>query len=214
MLLKQYLGIFICIRITWAGSIRKYRRFHSGKAVRAIRDVPHAKNRVSSRSCATHWRNPPRGRDSTETTRGNPGRDDIPSGQPAASYTKPSTTTPQIQSLLERPSLPEITPRNKETGYSLGKDILPASESVHSTTPTLVASSTHSFEDNPDTGKSLLRGIDVSILTRGGGEKETCHQQLSNLCTWPHCNPTCPKLFDPITGELRLRLTGLKEIFL
>ncbi|XP_019615082.1 PREDICTED: palmitoleoyl-protein carboxylesterase NOTUM-like [Branchiostoma belcheri] len=43
----------------------------------------------------------------------------------------------------------------------------------------------------------------------------TCDSQLVDSCPWPHCNPTCPKLHNPFTGEemdfipLMMELVGI-----
>ena len=36
---------------------------------------------------------------------------------------------------------------------------------------------------------------------------QKCQFKLVDSCTWPHCNPSCPKLKNPETGEFKNRLT-------
>ncbi|KAI8492600.1 hypothetical protein Bbelb_296410, partial [Branchiostoma belcheri] len=46
-------------------------------------------------------------------------------------------------------------------------------------------------------------------------DSPTCDSQLVDSCPWPHCNPTCPKLHNPFTGEemdfipLMMELVGI-----
>eukprot|EP00058_Branchiostoma_floridae_P013695 XP_002599183.1 hypothetical protein BRAFLDRAFT_275198 [Branchiostoma floridae] len=46
-------------------------------------------------------------------------------------------------------------------------------------------------------------------------QEPTCVSQLVDSCPWPHCNPTCPKLRNPFTGEemdfipLMMELVGI-----
>ena len=35
----------------------------------------------------------------------------------------------------------------------------------------------------------------------GGGQ---CKTKLVDSCSWPHCNPTCPKLKNPETGMQKM----------
>ncbi|XP_066291598.1 palmitoleoyl-protein carboxylesterase NOTUM-like isoform X2 [Branchiostoma lanceolatum] len=56
--------------------------------------------------------------------------------------------------------------------------------------------------------RSLLWG-------RAEPQESTCVSQLVDSCPWPHCNPTCPKLRNPFTGEemdfipLMMELVGI-----
>lgn len=63
------------------------------------------------------------------------------------------------------------------------------------------------------TTESILRGIDI---TKTSFRERSCSLQLTNMCTWPHCNPTCPKLLDPYTGQCLLspspRLMKLRKM--
>jgi len=41
-----------------------------------------------------------------------------------------------------------------------------------------------------------------TLKVRSVTEAPKCQFKLIDSCTWPHCNPSCPKLKNPETGEL------------
>ena len=43
-----------------------------------------------------------------------------------------------------------------------------------------------------------------TLNVRSVTEAPTCQFKLIDSCTWPHCNPSCPKLKNPETGEILL----------
>ena len=43
---------------------------------------------------------------------------------------------------------------------------------------------------------------DLDPILQGIDSEDQCELHLTNLCNWPHCNPTCPTLVDPFTGKM------------
>jgi len=46
---------------------------------------------------------------------------------------------------------------------------------------------------------SKMEGRNLEPLIQGISNE--CEVHFTDVCGWPHCNPTCPPLVDPFTGE-------------
>lgn len=164
---------------------RKARRLRSNKTARAIRDVPYSRNRLSGRrgiSCS-ELRQRRRSSSSSQDMHSDNNFGQL--GKKRFLVSTPSSSVEVIDTPAHAINTEEVENGRNNKYKSIS----------HASSFSLNLQADGEVEANA--AGPIIRGIDV---TEASQPENKCDLQLTNMCTWPHCNPTCPTLIDPYTG--------------